>query len=280
MPTRDETRSILRRLGVRPSRRLGQSFLVDSSKARAMVESVEGDGLDGASLLEIGPGLGSLTGHLLERPIRHLTAVEICSEFAGYLSDRFEEEAERLTVLHGDFLRASPAELPGYPFDIVVGNLPYSISSPAIVRLLQPDYFEAKLLLLMLQKEVAVRASCLSGGKEYGRLALAIWPYFSIDGRVLDLPARSFYPTPAVSSRVVALRRRDSPLVSRDLSRSFERLVRLSFSSRRKTLLNNLARAMPRERASALLEKVGVDSRARAEDVRPEVLLALARELR
>ncbi|MBN1433348.1 16S rRNA (adenine(1518)-N(6)/adenine(1519)-N(6))-dimethyltransferase [Candidatus Fermentibacterales bacterium] len=277
MPGERETREILGKLGVRPSRRLGQTFLVDRGKAIRIAGFIAGQPPcpSGFSLLEIGPGLGSLTGALLGlEGMRSICAVEICPEFAGFLRDSHGGDP-RLSVIEGDFLRLEPSLLPGFPFDFVAGNLPYSESSAMLLRLLEPGLGAVRLAVLMLQREMAERASCLTGGKDYGRLALAIWPEFEVT-RVLDAGRDCFYPTPAVSSRVVSLTRRPRPAVPGELRKRYERLVSVAFGSRRKTLLNNLSRMMPREQALECLRKVGIDPLLRAERLPPQGFVDLA----
>jgi len=226
----------------------------------------------GESLLEIGPGLGALTGELIGL-CQSVTAVEISSRMCRYLSERFGPE--RLRVVNSDFLKTDPVNLPGYPFTSVAGNLPYSISSPALLRLFEPGFDPVRKAVFMLQKEVAVRVATLDGGKDYGRLSLQLWPRFSV--RVLlDVGSGDFYPPPRVESRVIVLTRRTNPLVSSELFETYRRLVKNSFSSRRKIILNNLAALFGRETAADYLRAAGIDGRLRAEQVAPEAFARLA----
>lgn len=225
----------------------------------------------GGSVLEVGPGLGALTGHLLAECGR-LTVVEVSRPLCGYLSEKYGGRCE---IVCADFLKVDPATLPGGPFDVVAGNLPYSISSQALVRVAGNTFPSLRRAVFMLQKEVAVRASWLGGGKRYGRLALALWPWFSAR-RLLDAGPGDFYPQPEVESRVMIFEARRPPLVGPDLIEAFSRVVRIGFASRRKTLLNNLAAVMGREKAAMALAAAGLDSSVRAEDVPPESFILLA----
>jgi len=265
-----EIRRLLRDVGVTPDKRLGQTFLLNRLAAgRIALEAAPGPG---ESLLEIGPGLGALTDELLA-VCRSVTAVEISSRMSRYLSEKFG--TERLHVVNSDFLKTDPVNLPGYPFTSVAGNLPYSISSPALLRLLEPGFDLLRKAVFMLQKEVAVRVETLGGGKDYGRLSLQLWPLFSV--RVLlDVGSGDFYPPPRVESRVIVLTRRTKPLVSRELFETYRKLVKNSFSSRRKIILNNLAAVFGREAASDYLLSAGIDSRLRAEQIAPEAFARLA----
>ncbi len=261
---------ILRTIGVRPDRRLGQSFLLNGVLAsRIAAEAVPEKG---GTLLEIGPGLGALTEALLSR-IPSVTAVEISRKMSDYLADRYP--ADRLCIIHGDFLDTDPSLLPGYPFEAVTGNLPYSISSPVLLRLLEPGFSGVRKAVVMLQKEMAARVTTLGGSKDYGKLSLQIWPVYSASV-LLDAGSEDFYPQPKVDSRVIVLTRRDNPLVEPRLFEGYRSLIRISFASRRKTILNNLAPVFGRERAAGLLETVGVESRTRAEQMAPETFVRLA----
>jgi 16S rRNA (adenine1518-N6/adenine1519-N6)-dimethyltransferase len=262
-----EVRSILLSLGVEPARSLGQNFLVNPEKA-ARIASEAGPG----SVLEVGPGLGALTGLLLERGLA-VTAVEISPAFCRYLEERFSGSG--LSVVQGDFLRTDPSKLPGFPFSSVAGNLPYSISSPALVRLAEPVFEGVGRAVLMLQSEVAVRAAAREGTKDFGRLALALWPHYTVRP-ILDAGPSEFYPQPAVKSRVILLERRPLVLVPAPLLARYGRVVRISFSSRRKTILNNLASVLGREKAGEVLLTAGVDPALRAEQVPPEGFVRIA----
>jgi 16S rRNA (adenine1518-N6/adenine1519-N6)-dimethyltransferase len=262
-----EVRSALEALGITPSRRLGQSFLVSEEIAERTAAECRC-----LNVLEIGPGLGALTGELLAVASR-VTAVEISQKLCDYLSERIC--GPRFALVRGDFLKTDPSRLPGYPFEAVAGNLPYSISSPALVRLASADLGSVRKVVVMLQAEVAVRAMTLTGGREYGRLALALWPHFTVR-KLLDTGPSAFYPQPEVRSRVVVLERRTEAVVRPEKLDSFSRLVRVGFASRRKTLLNNLASVIGRPAAEDILSRAAIEASTRAEDLAPEVLAGLA----
>jgi len=254
-------------MGVVPDRRLGQSFLVNDDVAARIAAQVSGLGT-----LEIGPGLGALTSELLASASR-VTSVEISEALCGYVSRALD--GPRFFAVRGDFLKVDPAQLPGHPFEAVAGNLPYSVSSRAMVRLTCPEFSSVRRAVLMLQTEVAVRAMTLTGGKEYGRLALALWPHFELR-RLLDTGPSSFYPQPEVNSRVVVMERRKEAVVRPGSLDSFSRLVRVGFASRRKTLLNNLSSVVGKARAWSALSGLGISGSLRAEELPPEGFAALA----
>ncbi len=262
-----EVKNTLRRLGVSPDRELGQNFLVNPFIAAKTASAVP----RGESTLEIGPGLGSLTERLLER-CGSLTAVEISRKMAGFLESKFGPAG--LRIVREDFLRVDPSVLPGFPFRVVVGNLPYSISSPALFRLTEHGFRHVDVAVFMLQKEVAVRLSSLDGGREYGKLSLQIWPLFTVEN-LLDAEPGDFFPEPRVKSRVVVIRRRKEPLVDERSYPGFRKLVRDAFAMRRKTILNNLGASMGRERAASLLGRAAIDPGLRAERIPPRGFLKL-----
>jgi 16S rRNA (adenine1518-N6/adenine1519-N6)-dimethyltransferase len=259
---------ILREVGISPDRELGQNFLVNPSIAARIAAQVPRED----SVLEIGPGLGSLTEKLV--PLSgSLTMVEISSRMSRYLSGRFQQD--NVHVVTGDFLSIQPSDLPGFPFRALAGNLPYCISSPIIFRLLEEGFSSMDRAVIMLQREVARRLSALDGGRDYGKLSLQVWPVFTVE-HLLDADPEDFFPVPEVRSSVVVLNRRSAPLMQGDVFLRFRRLVKISFAMRRKTILNNLKACMDRESAAGLLEEAGIDPGLRAEQVPPEGFARLA----
>ncbi|HRY60866.1 MAG TPA: 16S rRNA (adenine(1518)-N(6)/adenine(1519)-N(6))-dimethyltransferase RsmA [Candidatus Fermentibacter sp.] len=262
-----EVRRALDELGMVPNRALGQNFLVNESIAVRIAGACPA-----GSVLEIGPGLGSLTEFLVS-PERPVTAVEVSRLMAARLERIFE--GKPLRVVTDDFLEVDPASLPGAPFDALAANLPYGISSPALFRLAEPGFGSIRTAVVMLQAELAARVAAGPGSKEYGRLALGLWPFFEASA-LLDAEPGDFLPEPAVRSRVLVLRRREAQLVPSALVPAFGRIVAVSFSRRRKTILNNLAAAMGREEAATLLGLAGIDSGLRAEQLPPECFRRMA----
>ncbi len=260
---------ILHEVGVSPNRELGQNFLVNPSIAAKIAARVPRED----SVLEIGPGLGSLTEKLVPLP-GSLTMIEISKRMSRYLGHRFQQD--NVYVVTGDFLSVRPDDLPGSPFRALTGNLPYSISSPIIFRLLEESFSSVETAVIMLQREVAQRLSALDGGRDYGKLSLQVWPIFTVE-HLLDADPEDFFPVPEVRSSVVVLTRRSAPLMQGDVYLRFRRLVKISFAKRRKTILNNLKSCMDRERAAELLEEAGIEPGLRAEQVPPEGFARLAR---
>lgn len=266
-----ELRRFLREAGITPDRNLGQNFLVNSYIASRIADEASTTG----SILEIGPGFGALTEKLLGC-CGSISAIEISSEMVDILRKRFKDE--NLNVIRGDILSVNPETLPGFPFHTVAGNLPYSISSPILFRMLEESFNHVQKAVLMLQREVAIRLSTLDGGKQYGKLALQIWPYYTVR-TLLDADPEEFYPTPAVYSRVVVLEKRAEPIVSRELFSKFRKIVKVSFSSRRKIILNNLTPVLGRDQSMEILARTGIDPGLRAEQIKPEMFVRLAENL-
>ncbi len=263
-------RATLKLLGVSPDRELGQNFLVNpflAARIAALLDPPEG------ALLEIGPGLGALTEALLKRGHR-VTALEVSHAMSRYLTGHLPG----VRVVQGDFLKTAPRDIPGHPFALVASNLPYSISTPALLRLCEPGFGTVSRAVLMLQKEVALRLECVSGGREYGRLALAVWPHFRVSV-LFEASPWEFFPRPEVDSLVVLLERKAVSPLKPELYGRFLKLVKASFSARRKKIVNNLARAYGKERSLAILGGAGVDPDLRPEKVTPEDFARMAEEV-
>lgn len=261
----------LKLCGINPSRDLGQNFLLNDQVAGQIAKET----ISSKSVLEIGPGLGSLTEKLIPLCSK-LTGVEISKRMCAFLNAIYMEDD--IEVVNADFLTLELRDMPGYPFDTIVGNLPYSVSSPILFRFLEDAFSPVEKIVIMLQREVAIRLGALDGGKEYGKLSLQFWPYFAVK-TLIDAAPDDFYPVPDVHSRVVILNRRAEPLISDELFPYFREVVKSAFSMRRKTLLNNLTPFYGRDVASSVLSKLQIDKLQRAEQLKPEEFVKLTEEL-
>ena len=269
----DHPRRLLADLGISPSKRRGQNFLHDRNVARKIVAVA----LEmGPPFLEIGPGLGALTS-LLAAQDAETVAVEIDRRMAGYLRDRYSGSA--VEVVEGDFLSAPEGEWRRrFPRGgSVVGNLPYSLSSPIVLRLftLREVFPRA---VIMLQKEMAARLCAPPGGKEYGTLSV----YISVLADAcleFSVGRTCFTPAPEVDSSVVSIRFR--PGIPDTLVRNLQTVVRASFARRRKKLRNAPVPFLPGGTLEwcDLLGQAGIDPSARAETVPPDKYLVLARTI-
>ena len=274
-----EVRDLLERHGLLARVDLGQNFLVERAVAERLVFLA--GVAPGDCVLEIGTGLGKLTRALAARAERVVTL-----EVDAGLVRALEREGglpANVELIHADVLRCDLRALvdAAKPPVRVVANLPYSISGPALRRIL--DLRDRVVSWsVMLQREVADRLFAVPGTKAYGSLTVLHRLTVELE-RAMDLSPRCFFPAPRVRSTFVVM----TPHAESDLSTEelaeVERVVRAAFGTRRKTLVNALrsARVAPRAGGdlSAVLERIGVDPKERAERLTPERLLALAREL-
>jgi 16S rRNA (adenine1518-N6/adenine1519-N6)-dimethyltransferase len=214
-----------------PRKRFGQHFLTDVSVLEAIADAVAPR--PGERIVEIGPGLGALTERLLARAAT-LDAVEIDRDLVARLRRRWPEP--RLRVHEGDALAFDFAARAGDGRLRLVGNLPYNISSPLLIRLLGFREVVAD-AHFMLQKEVVMRIVAPPGGADYGRLGVMLQAFDEVE-HLFDVPPEAFDPPPRVDSSVVRLRPRARPLV-RDFA-SLERLLSVAFNQRRKMLRGTL----------------------------------------
>jgi 16S rRNA (adenine1518-N6/adenine1519-N6)-dimethyltransferase len=272
-----ELRRLLAEYGIRPAKRLGQSFLIDANIV-AKILAAAGVG-SGDSVFEVGPGAGALTV-ALARNAGRVVALEIDGRFVDLLENLLGG-APNVSIVRGDILKADLPALLGDGSWKVLANLPYSVVGPAIARLLQHRRM-FPLMLLMVQREVAQRLAAAPGGRDYGVLSVLAQAYMRAE--VVGQVGRTcFYPQPRVDSTLVRLTRRDEPAIAVDLEPAFTAVVRAAFRQRRKTLLNALVGAaelaLTRERAQHALAAAGIESRRRPESLSPAEFAALARAL-
>ncbi|PIE52890.1 ribosomal RNA small subunit methyltransferase A [Candidatus Fermentibacteria bacterium] len=264
---RSETRKALAELGLKADKSLGQNFLINPLAAGKIVRAL---GTEPLQILEIGPGLGALTEKLLAFGHR-VSAIEL----SEVLAERLTVTMPEVPVVHGDFLRTNPSDIPGFPFNGVASNLPYNISSQAVLKLCAPEYSRVDRAVIMLQREMAERLCCLEGGRNYGRLSLMVWPWFTVR-KLFDLEPGEFMPEPSVVSRVVVMERKKETVMSREEYRIYGRVVKAAFSSRRKKIINCLARAFGKDSALQILKAAEVDPDLRAERIAPEKFAEIA----
>jgi 16S rRNA (adenine1518-N6/adenine1519-N6)-dimethyltransferase len=261
-----------RRPSTYPKKRLGQHFLVD----RNIVEKILNvAGIrQGEHILEVGPGLGALTGALLEAGVS-VTAIELDRALTETLLERFK--GKPFTCLGRDALKVSFTELSrreGIKFK-VVSNLPYNISGPILVKFIE-ERAAFTALFLMLQKEVASRLVAVPGTKDYGVLSVLAQTYTRAR-REFDVQPASFSPRPKVISTVVSLNILERPGVSVHDEKFFKAVVKSAFARRRKTLLNSLKTlGMPAPELKGVLQSLGLDPKRRGETLTLEEFSALA----
>lgn len=240
----------------KPKKSLGQHWLHDHDALQAMVDAAAV--MDTDTILEVGPGLGTLTAHLLKRAAQ-VVAVEFDDILAANLPARFPDA--NLQVQHADILDFDFTALaPDYK---VVANIPYYLTSN-LVRVLSETTNQASVVTLLVQKEVAQRAA--AGPRDMSLLSVSAQFYWEVSlGRIVE--AELFTPPPKVDSQILILKRRSAPLFPDVDPKQFFRIVRAGFGERRKTLRNSLSGGLhiSKEDSEALLSHAGIDPGLRAQ---------------
>lgn len=272
-----EARAALKEADFRPRKRLGQNFLIHEAVLDSIMRLVEPAPED--EILEIGPGLGSLTRRLVERA-RHVWAVEVDPKLVAKLRGGTLGSNPALELIEGDILEL-PLEsiLPERKIKLVA-NLPYSISTPVLFRLFEMSG-RFSFFVLMVQREVAERMASAPGSKAYGALSVWCQTYGRITAKVPVAP-EAFFPRPKVRSMVLKIELYPQPLVAADELPIFRGLVRAAFGQRRKTLENNLTAWLerPRDEVDRLLRQQGIEPRRRGETLSLDEFIRLGRSVR
>lgn len=253
------TTALLREHGLRADKGLGQNFLSETAFLEKIVAAAEITPQD--TVLEIGPGLGSLTRYLA-LAAKTVTAVELDPDLIPVLRTVLAPYPNT-RVVEGDILRVSPAELVATPDYLVVANVPYYITS-AIFRHLLEASPRPRRMVLTIQKEVAERICAQPGDLSLLALSVQVYGQPQIAG---ILPAEAFFPVPKVDSAIIRVDLFPEPYIPTPLLNAFFHLIKAGFSQKRKTLRNSLSaglRLSPAE-AGQLLEKSGIDPMRRAE---------------
>ncbi len=258
--SREVTTHILKAFGLRMSKKLGQNFLIDAGIVQGIVDAAEIE--PGDRVLEIGPGIGTLTQGLAEAGAE-VTAVELDKKLPAVLAETLKTY-ENVTIVPGDILKVNiPAIMGDAPFK-VAANLPYYITTPILMALLE-RHLPITRMVTMVQKEVAERMVAGPGSKTYGALSVAV-QYYTEPEIVLNVPPRSFIPAPEVDSVVIACKVRETPAVDVLEEKMFFRVVKAAFGQRRKTLSNALCGGgFPKEQVRDAMERAGIDPTRRGE---------------
>lgn len=251
---------ICKRFDIKMSKKLGQNFLIKRGIVDEIVKAA--DLQEGEPVLEIGPGIGTLTQGLAQSGA-NVTAVELDTRLLEVL-DTTLAQYSNVTIVHGDVLKLDvPSIMNNEPFK-VVANLPYYITTPIIMSLLE-SRLPIERLVVMVQKEVALRMVAKPGTKDYGALSVAV-QYYTKPDIVLDVPPKSFLPAPAVTSSVIRCVLRDKPPVDVVDEKLFFRVVKAGFAQRRKTFANTMkTTGLSKDRIEELLAKANIDGQRRGE---------------
>ncbi len=265
----EDTQFIMKKYKIRANKALGQNFLINQNVVDKIVESSDITKED--LVIEIGPGLGTLTKELLEKA-RKVICIELDKKMIKILTDRFSLY-ENFEVIHGDVLQIrlnkiikEEKEKNGFKSAKIVANLPYYITTPIIMKLLE-DRLDLESITVMIQKEVADRLIAIPGEKETGAITYSVYYYATSEG-IMEVPNDSFIPEPEVTSKVIKLTLRKEPPVEVKSRGVMFKIIKSAFMQRRKTLLNALTNTkvfMSKEEGLRILKKLQLDENVRAE---------------
>ncbi|RBP87278.1 16S rRNA (adenine1518-N6/adenine1519-N6)-dimethyltransferase [Cytobacillus firmus] len=274
------TRAILDKYGFSFKKSLGQNFLIDTNILRRIVDHADLSEESGA--IEIGPGIGALTEQLARRS-KKVLAFEIDQRLLPILEETLSPYPH-VSIINEDVLKADvktaiEQEFEGVDDIMVVANLPYYVTTPIIMKLLE-DKLPIRGIVCMLQKEVADRISARPGTKEYGSLSIAV-QYYTEAETAMIVPKTVFVPQPNVDSAVIKLTKRKEPAVAVKSESFFFQVTKASFAQRRKTLLNNLTSQLPegkqkKEQILSALEQANVEPGRRGETLSIEEFARLS----
>lgn len=264
-----ETRFILNKYNIKANKSLGQNFLISQNVVDTIVNSseIQKDDL----VIEIGPGLGTLTQSLLEKAGK-VICIELDPKMVTILEDRFKLfdnfELYNQDVLKVDLKSLIQKEKESGKINNVkiVANLPYYITTPIIMKLLEEE-LDLNTITVMIQKEVADRLVAIPGSKDTGAITYSVY-YYAEAFSILEVPNNSFIPEPEVTSEVIQLKIRKNPPVEVENKDKMFNIIKSAFMQRRKTLLNGLTNAKVfknKEEGIKILEKLGLDVNVRAE---------------
>jgi 16S rRNA (adenine1518-N6/adenine1519-N6)-dimethyltransferase len=267
----EETKFIMNKYGIKANKSLGQNFLINEEVINAIVECSNICNED--LVIEIGPGLGTLTKRLLEKAGK-VVCIELDKKMLKILNDRFQLY-NNFELINDDILKVDLKDLilqtkknNNLKNAKVVANLPYYITTPIIMKLLE-EMLDLHSITVMIQKEVADRLTETPGGKNTGAITYTI-DYYSIPQKILEVPNSSFIPAPEVTSEVIKLNvKKDNFIKVKDKNVMF-RIIKCAFMQRRKTLLNALTNAhvfINKEEGSQILNELNLNL-----NIRPEKL--------
>ncbi len=280
----EDTKFLMKKYNIKANKSLGQNFLINQNVVDAIVQSsnINKDDL----VIEIGPGLGTLTKFLLEKAGK-VVCIELDSKMISILNERFflydNFEVINQDVLKTDLKRLikNEKEKNSLKNAKVVANLPYYITTPIIMKLLE-DELDLDSITVMIQKEVADRLIAVPGSKETGAITYSIYYYSEAEG-LMEVPKESFIPEPEVTSKVIKLNIRNKSIIDVKDSRNMFKIIKCAFMQRRKTLLNSLTNSKifsSKEEGVRILKELNLEENVRAEKLTIEDYAKLSNKIR
>ncbi len=279
----EETNFIMKKYNIKANKSLGQNFLISEDVIDGIVDSADIDGED--LIIEIGPGLGTLTKRLLEKAGK-VICVELDEKMIKILKDRFAFY-NNLEILNQDILKTNLKQIIKDEKKTgkikrakVVANLPYYITTPIIMKLLEEE-LDLESITVMIQKEVADRLIAIPGEKNTGAITYTVY-YYAKSEKIMEVPNSSFIPEPEVTSEVIRLNIRKKPPVDvNDIDLMFK-VIKNAFMQRRKTLLNSLFNTKifkSKNQGMEILKNIGLKENVRAEELSLEKFAELTEVL-
>ena len=275
----EETKFILKKYNIKANKSLGQNFLINNEVVENIVNSSEISNQD--VVIEIGPGLGTLTKVLLEKA-KKVICIELDKKMIKILNDRFNLY-NNIEILNQDVLKVDLKTLiknekaNGAKNVKIVANLPYYITTPIIMKLLEEE-LDLESITVMIQKEVADRLIAIPSKKNTGAITYSVY-YYAESEEIMEVPNSSFIPEPEVTSKVIKLKLRKEPVVKVENAEIMFRIIKCAFMQRRKTLLNSLTNTnvfKNKEEGIKILENLGLNVNSRAENLTIEDYANLA----
>lgn len=267
----EETRFIIEKYGIRANKRLGQNFLINEEVITNIVKA--SDITENDLVIEIGPGLGTLTKYLLDKAGK-VICIELDKKMLQILKDRFYLY-KNFELINDDVLKVDLKELIKKEKEYgkikqvkIVANLPYYITTPIIMKLLEEE-LDLKSITVMIQKEVADRLIAIPGDKNTGAITYTVY-YYANSEAIMEVPNSSFIPEPEVTSKVIKLNIRKEPVVQPKNKEKMFKIIKLAFTQKRKTLVNSLTNNHvfeSKSQAIALLKALNINENCRPEEL-------------
>lgn len=272
----EETIKVLKQYKITANKKLGQNFLVDEKIIEEIIKAANISKKD--LIIEIGPGIGSLTKSIIPNAGKTI-CIELDKKMANIISNRFKNEIE---IINEDILKVDLKKIAEQNKDKnikVVANLPYYITTPIIMKLLESN-LELESITVMVQKEVAERVIAKPGDRLSGAITYTVY-YYAIGTKITDVPNNSFIPKPEVTSQVIKLTLRKEPITYIENKERFFEIIKLAFMQRRKTLVNSLANSKiaTKQKIEQILDELNIEKNIRAENLTMEQFAEIAKRI-